>query len=281
MGGLRAADAQVAGRNLDFVLDHRGYALERALNGDAQSGLNRVFVASQPGPLVSDYYAMVRALITSDRKPDLVVLAVAPRDFMSNGLSYPGASQYFRFFSPLIDWQGALPLRDLAYPSLSSRFDSSVRQIIGPHVPACGAGKFVFLRQDKQRYKDIDIDGDCHEESLASTSVTTQLAFFEETIAWLRKAPCTVVVVSLPLLSTHQKSRSFTTELNGRIARTCAEGKGLPGACVSFLNLSVDKRFIKEDFLDPIHLSQAGGHKFANIVSNWIKTNNLNSRMPE
>ena len=101
LGGLRSADAKVAGRKLDFALDHRGYPVENELrkinfttepsrldvsnalsklgfanslnhtpgnsrfaSGGITSASPKVFIASQPGSIASDYYVMTKSLIS-------------------------------------------------------------------------------------------------------------------------------------------------------------------------------------------------------------------------
>jgi hypothetical protein len=262
LGGLRSADAKVAGTKLDFVLDHRSYALESALETANFEKEPKTFIASQPGCLVSDYLVMAESLFSDLRKPKLVVLTVTPRVFLSNGLACPGNSQYYRYFA------SNMPLGtmyDLAFPSLGSKLHAVVQSMMRTPVSTVAPGKYVFLPNDRQVFSDA-LQMYPSNFSFSSKDCKHQIRFLEETLACLNKNKIRTIVVSMPMLKTESVSQ-FRLLQNGL-------AKEILGACetndAEYLDITDDSRFTKTDFLDPIHLSQNGGEKFANILAEFI-----------
>lgn len=265
LGGLRAADAKAADKQLDFVLDHRSYSVEKALssNGDGTT----VFISSQPGSNVSDYYAMVNALFSDERKPELAVFALAPRDFMGNGLDYPGDSQYYRFFSRC---RSAAELNDIAYPDWQSKFDSLIKETFDYQIPKVRTKQFVFLPADKQVYRETAVPYSSKNWQIDSPMFTQELTIFDSMLAILNRENVKVLVVLLPFAEpTNNPGEAKVLSLLQKKFQNHAI-VNQSGQDLFLLDLSSDSRFNKADFLDPIHLSQNGGDKFAKIVAEFI-----------
>lgn len=133
IGGLQAADANTTGKTIDFVANHHCPTLEKALQGR----LGRrpyVFLSALPGAMISDHFAIARALY-KNAAPPVVVVTVSPRDFIDNTLPCAGSTEPYRFFSRYSDMQ---PFTNLAFNDSWSRFcyavsnELPVRKLLGP-----------------------------------------------------------------------------------------------------------------------------------------------------
>lgn len=119
IGGLQAADANSSGKTIDFVSNRRSLVIEDDIY--KKLGVKpTVFLSALPGAMVSDHFAIGRALYRSRTTPALLVLTVSPRDFIDNTLSSAGATDSYRFFSQYSDMS---KYTDLAFHEPRSRFD--------------------------------------------------------------------------------------------------------------------------------------------------------------
>lgn len=131
IGGLQAADANRLNAPVDFVRDHHCRSIEAHLQ--KSDGSPYVFLCALPGAMISDHFAIARALYQSKGAPSAVVLTVSPRDFIDNSLPCAGSTEPYRYFAQFSDmskykrlaynepWQAfqfivseELPLRHLA-----------------------------------------------------------------------------------------------------------------------------------------------------------------------
>lgn len=299
LGGLRSADAEVANRKLDFALDHRGYAIERELKkvncatapsrldisnalsrlgfantfvGSSrpseygESGLLRspkVFIASQPGSIASDYYAMSKCLITEKRKPAIAIVTINPRSLLDNGLTCPGDSDYFRYFARRTTFDSAV--YNVAFPKLQNKIKFALTNIAPPATYQVEVGQFVFLPDDQQTFTDrllYPINFSLNEESCRH-----QIWFLNETLKHYRALKIKTILVSLPLLS-KSPSIEALSKLHGQIQSQISEACANNSA--EYIDLTNDNRFAESDFLDPVHLSQSGGAKLAGVLTEHI-----------
>lgn len=299
LGGLRSADAKVAKRKLDFVLDHHGYSIENELQvinhsaapsrldisnalsrlgfantlsaGDRPSEYNeggllrspKVFIACQPGSIVSDYYAMSKGLISEKKKPAVAIITVNPRSFLDNGLSCAGDSDYFRFFARRSTLDNEI--FNTAYPSLQSKFNFAMKNTFRAPIAQVAVGQFVFLPDDQQHFRDNLIYP--QNFSLHADTCRHQIWFLNETLKYYNALKIKPIVVSLPLLFRNDsiaKLKTLHDELKSPICDTCKSQNA------KYFDLTTDTRFDESDFLDPVHLSQNGGAKIAKILSEYI-----------
>lgn len=260
LGGLRSADAKVAGTKLDFALDHRSYAIESQLNHDG--GELRTFIVSQPGSLVSDYLVIAESLFSDLRKPKRVILTVTPRSFLSNGLPFPGRSDYYRYFSSSVPL-GAM--YDLAFPTVGSKLYAVFQSMLRAPISTMAPGQFVFLPDDKQVFNDkIKMYPDNFVYS--SKDCEHQMRFLDETLRFLQKQKIEASVISMPMLKSEDVAvfRKLQPQLSSEIQDLCKQYDA------EYLDLTEQDSFTKKDFLDPIHLSQSGGEKIASILSSYL-----------
>lgn len=263
LGGLRAADAEKAGRSLDFVLDHRGYELEAAFRQPTS-----VFISAQPGCLLSDYYAILRGLLdrSKDGAPRLVVLAVSPRVLLTNGLSCPGESEYYRFFAKTTDLNDAYVL---AYPSIADRLLERIHERFGKPLSSVKQSQFVFLPDDAQVYQERElIPANFRVDQL---SMEHQIRFLQKSVAFLRskRIDCLVVLMPVKRGQSNRRYQLMSQELLSRLTSLSSSDK------FWFISLDDNRLFQKEDFLDSIHLSQRGGQTFAKAIAHRLNRSAL------
>ncbi|MDZ4837094.1 MAG: hypothetical protein SGJ27_25195 [Candidatus Melainabacteria bacterium] len=299
LGGLRSADAKVAGRKLDFALDHRSYAVESELRkinfttgpsrldisnalsklgfanslnhpasssrfatGGVTSASPKVFIASQPGSIASDYYVMTKGLISEKKKPEIAVITINPRTFLDNGLACPGDSSYFRFFAKHASLNG--PSYNKAYPEFRDKSTAFWKNIVRSPIDQVAVGQFVFLPDDAQSFNDKTLIYPPN-FSFEPQSCRHQIWFLNETLTYLKTANIKSIVVSMPMLQEKQIAafKKLHDSIKGEIAESCQKNEAV------YVDLTDDNRFVSSDFLDPVHLSQNGGAKVAKLIAQY------------
>lgn len=97
-----AADAYTTKSIRDCVTDRRLVTLEKDITR-VTGARPEVINFAMPGGMVSDTYLASKALFTAERKPNVVIIGVNPRDFMDNDMPSVSSTDPFRFFSPYVD----------------------------------------------------------------------------------------------------------------------------------------------------------------------------------
>lgn len=131
MNPLQEQDATFLDRETDAVLDHHSMYLESLLNKrfytTAETGTRNANSARQsiscfnfavPGSLMSDNYMVLRTMLNGDRKPKVVVLGLALRDFIDNQVTCAAATPSFKYLARYTD---VSDLIDLAMPNIWQR----------------------------------------------------------------------------------------------------------------------------------------------------------------
>ncbi|MBX9692870.1 MAG: hypothetical protein K2Z81_10835 [Cyanobacteria bacterium] len=264
LGGLRAADAAEAGKQLDYTRDFRGYCLERQLERTNDKEW-RVFVAAIPGALVSDYCAMAMALF---RKPAVktLVIALAPRDFMPNGMRCPGDSPTFRYFLPAAGFDAKVV--DLAFPHVLNRVsllmdwyqDKKGSLVKNGSLTNIKPGQYVFQPSDGQLYQEMSGQYPINVTTIENDEwFKNQLAIMEDVIPRISECGTRIVIINMPLREKLRKqlSEQTWTRFSNRLRQLCTRSNG------TYLDLSHDQSFSRADFLDNLHLSSRGGTRLA------------------
>jgi hypothetical protein len=101
---------------VDPTIDHQCKCLQDTVTQLSSQPIS-TFAIGLHGAMISDYYALTRALMTEANHPKVVVLGIGPRDFLDNrfpGLLSSQAAQYTRRFAkePLFQ-ESELPKRNL------------------------------------------------------------------------------------------------------------------------------------------------------------------------
>jgi hypothetical protein len=124
---LTLVDADFSGQTLDAVDHPQSVYLEQLLEKQlGRSGIS-CFNFALPGGMISDDYLIAKSLLTTGQKPKVIVLGLALRDFIDNGVGCAADTptyQFFRHFLPLDDVQ------DLAVNTLGARLEYWQNQLI-------------------------------------------------------------------------------------------------------------------------------------------------------
>lgn len=95
---LDGVDADFLGRKIDGSQHHNSCYFESKFK--EATGLDvKSFTFALPGEMPSDAYLVVNNLLTQNKKPDVIVYGVGPRDFLDNLLPSPSATDPYRFLS--------------------------------------------------------------------------------------------------------------------------------------------------------------------------------------
>ena len=106
---LAGVDADFLNRRLDGSQHHRSLYFENGYR--EKTGFQpRTFNFALPGEMPSDAYMITDFLLKDDRRPQVLVYGVGPRDFMDNLLPSPAATDPFRFLSRFGDISSYAPL---------------------------------------------------------------------------------------------------------------------------------------------------------------------------
>ncbi len=136
-------EADFRQQTVDLVADHRSLFLEDVIK--KSSPLNKVecFNFGLPGSMASDDYMVVRALFKPEKKPDVVVLGICPRDMIDNRFNCAGSSKHFQYLSRFTD---AHELLDLSMPQWWQRIGYQVTEAV--YVASKASAAQVMASED-------------------------------------------------------------------------------------------------------------------------------------
>ena len=95
---LDGIDADYLNRRVDGSQHHHSAYFEDELK--RKSGVStKTFTFALPGEMPSDAFLIVNNLLKGDKKPEVIVYGVGPRDFLDNMLPSPASTDPYRFIS--------------------------------------------------------------------------------------------------------------------------------------------------------------------------------------
>jgi hypothetical protein len=291
-----ASDAQHMFKVVD-ALTHRHVV---TLEDNLKERLGRpvtVFNLAQPGAMCSDTYMASKALFTPETQPRVVIVGIAPRDFIDATMPYAAATEPFKFYSRYISagrltftayndvmsWLqfgiDYLPckrlgtfVQGLAAEGNVEHFDdpsatpgkTALNAVLG--AGAAEPGKWLVPANipanmwvdNTKEYK--------HRFQRPNAPVyEAERTFFDAFLSNMQARGITVVVVGMPSLPMNRKllTRKFWSDFRSNVSHTCT----LHSA--QFLDLTDSPVFVKDDYLDTIHLNARGGAKLFNILANY------------
>lgn len=296
-----SADAVTTKTPIDCALHHRVITLENQLKEKLQNGAapNVVNVSVQ-GAGACDYYMMTRVLMEGTRKPKILVLGVAPRDFIDNKVHSLGDTEPFMFYQRYVnfdstvaraysnpwqramgelDWRvGRLPLRrfhSAVAPYLTD--DSSAEK---PRADAANQLRHALCNGSLHIYPgDIVVPATVTEGCFDNTSeyasryknphpahFKTQLFFFEQMLKRMQEENIKVVVVDMPALAKNRfmLPMSFWKNYLAEMQTLC----GKYGA--QYVSLTASPDYVVKDFVDNVHVNWRGGAKVLNRIASEI-----------
>lgn len=295
IGGLRSADARAAGKKLDITIDHQSYLLEKLLQ--EQTGKQHsVFVAQHPGTLVADFLVMSETWFSvANKQPKIVVITLTARDFLSDSRPYIGSGAAFRCLSKYVDLDD---LTWIVYPNTQSRlnwllaqrvaprmFPSDSSQRNGPNTPdsqvsngnsttnggaefRLSRGRVFFEDVDRQDYLPMEYPQKAYEKP--DLNFNSEMLCFLRLLEFLEQKQIKVFVIGTPLYAPDRAEvdKQCWSRFSPRISQACKQHNA------RFLDLTDSNEFLKDDFLDPVHLGIKGGTKLAIEIAKLISMRN-------
>lgn len=292
-----AADAITTGRPVDCASHHRVFTLEKALQSDLDLASPRVVNVSVQGAAASDYYMMTRGLTETGRKPKVLVIGIAPRDFIDNKMQSLGATEPFMFYQRYVDfddtvakaygnpydrgmsemeWRlGQLPLRKLhatVKPFLTdskSAADTNVsnkdqlRLALSNGAINIRPGDIVVPATMSDLWFDNTKEYVSRYKNPNPPNYKTQLFFFDETLKRMNAQGIKVLVVEMPTLPMNRAllPDQFWTSYRSQLSELCKKNDA------GYLDLSNSPDYVKADYVDTCHVNWRGGAKVLKRIS--------------
>jgi len=269
LGPLYGADAFVYNRLVDLAGDHRSYTIEHDLKLLLHKSWH-VLLAGLPGTMISDQFAISRALFSNQYKPKLVAVIFSPSDFLDSTHCSVTTSEPFIFFSK---YNNHLPLsRNLVNNMRSLKdcnfqphnYQGSVSSLnlgipferICPGELVIGSGDGYFFNDDTELYRK-------KYKSPFSLQFQIQLRYLQELFAYLHQQHIPTIAIELPLTNSNHilLPETFWKFYKQRIATICHRNN------VDLWDTeSIWNDFSKIEFCDSAHLNLRGGLKLTRPV---------------
>jgi hypothetical protein len=102
VSAISGCEANYRKEALDLSSYHKATYLDHKLRTKFGGSFN-TYNLSLPGQVPSDAYMMLRAMVSSANRPDVVIYGIAPRDFMDCTLQNPADTEPFKYLVRLVD----------------------------------------------------------------------------------------------------------------------------------------------------------------------------------
>ena len=307
---LGGVDADLLGRDIDAPRHHRSLFFERAFK--QVTGQNvRSFNFALPGEMPSDAYLLTKFLLKGDKRPDVIVYGVGPRDFLDNLLPCAAATDPYQYFSrfgdvsdhiSLIapDWQTRLSyeLGRMFYTyanktDLSSSFSRSVTNILANLLPLSGSSISILERRTVlPDYRPFEVaDREC---LFRPQTPKTRPPFADNIEEYRRRYKqlkwdtyLTQMTFLSDLLQTARDRQTRVvvvsmpiTTINRTLLSDLAWDvykRGIKVVATSkgatFIDLEGSGKFELADFGDTVHLHSGGGAKLLTVLAEQLAAN--------
>lgn len=299
-----SADATTTYKDIDCALHHRVFTLEKHLKERLPGKDPTVLNISIQGAGACDYYMMTRGLMEGARKPKVLVVGIAPRDFIDNKIHNLGDTEPFMFHQRYVDfdetvaraysnpfvramgeleWKiGRLPLRRLHAAVASYFTDGSgaentrrkeagddLRYALSASSQRIFPGDIVVPKVVPEGFHDNTAEYVSRYKNPHPQHFTTQLFFFEEMLKRMNAQNIQVLVVDMPTLQRNRDMlpTAFWNNYKTQLKEVCARQKA------DYLFLSDSTDFIQRDFIDNVHVSFRGGAKVLAKIADEIVRN--------
>lgn len=296
-----SADATTTYKDIDCALHHRVFTLEKDLKQRLPGLDPTVLNVSIQGAGACDYYMMTRGLMESARKPKVLVVGIAPRDFIDNKVHNLGDTEPFMFHQRYVDfdetvaraysnpflramgeleWKiGRLPLRRLhaavaSYLTDGKGAESTRRKEAGDDLRyALSAssqrifpGDIVVPKVVPEGFHDNTAEYVSRYKNPHPKQFTTQLFFFEEMLKRMKAQSIEVLVVDMPTLKRNRDMlpAEFWNRYKLQMREICARQNA------DYLFLSDSPEFVQRDFIDNVHVSYRGAAKVLARIADEI-----------
>ncbi|MBY0356735.1 MAG: hypothetical protein K2W82_01935 [Candidatus Obscuribacterales bacterium] len=295
MGSAMAcADAQHLFQLID-VVTHRHIV---TLEDDLKAKLGKpaqVLSLSTPGSMVSDGYMASHVLFKDTNKPKLVIVSIAPRDFIDNTLPLPAATEQFKFFSRFMDTSAVesfaytepfawldfklskMPLRlfgseiqqankSVEEESAAGQQVKNVLQSVTAVASAVKPGQWIVPANLPPVWADNSKEYINRFKNPGSPNYKAEMDFFRQWLKEMNEAGIEVLVVGMPSLPMNRQllPDSFWSGFRTDVANACRNYRA------EWLDLTASEEFVRQDYLDTVHLNAHGGFKLFERIATYI-----------
>lgn len=125
---LDGVDADYTKKQIDGAKHHKSIFFESKFKQYSGTDVTSYNFAL-PGEMPSDAYLLTKFLLKNEKRPDVIVYGVGPRDFMDNLLPSPKATDPFRYLSRLGDYSERI---DLIAPKWEERLGWEIGRMFYP-----------------------------------------------------------------------------------------------------------------------------------------------------
>jgi hypothetical protein len=302
---INLADAQVLDKILDGSQHHESAYFSRLIENMTGRQV-QTFNFALPGEMPSDAFLITKLLLKGDKKPEMIVYGVGPRDFMDNLLSGPTTTDPYRFLSrldenPLTDyppsgpWEGQFGkfLGKVFYPYgkreiLMERFDLFLQRLVAEWLPECLRDRQISNQQLHMllpSYHPMSIAvGECLFSPINKQTASVLKDNIDEykrrygTLKWETFLSQLKYLADCLEIARKQKTEVLIvsmpiTKVNRSLIPSLAWNaykRSLRVVAMSkgarFVDLDESKEFSDADFGDTVHLNTVGGIKLIQLL---------------
>ncbi|HEY9870078.1 MAG TPA: hypothetical protein V6D08_13005 [Candidatus Obscuribacterales bacterium] len=248
-----------------------------------------VFSLAIFGQMVSDAYIYVTEYLKDAKRPEWIIMGIAPRDFSDFDLPAPTATMTFRRLVGLANFSR---YADLYLPEWQMKADflathtcflygkrwrmqkelekavNKVYRLAGLTPPPATrptgdqAAAFMLSGSDAERWQSSAREYRRRYRNIDAPSLNVQMGFLGELLRVCRERGTKVLIVNMPLTELNRSllPAGFYDGFRARLARAAAR----PG--VYLLDLGDSREFVLADYWDTAHLNHSGGRKLLKRV---------------
>lgn len=248
-----------------------------------------VFSLAVFGQMLSDAYIYVTEYLHGEKRPEWIIMGIAPRDFSDCDLPSPTATMTFRRLVGLANFSR---YADLYLPEwqmkadflashacffygkrwrLQKEFEKAVDKVYAlAGLTAASAGKpsgerpaaFMLSGSEAERWQSSAREYRRRYRNIDAQSLNVQMGFLAQLLRVCRERGTKVLIVNMPLTELNRSllPAGFYDGFRACLARAAQR----PG--VYLLDLGDSREFVLSDYWDTAHLNHSGGRKLLKRV---------------
>ncbi len=288
-----AMDAEKNPHLPDIFHYHGSTALEDKL-ADAGAPKQRVYSLAIFGEMISDAYIYVNDFMKGDKKPDVLMFGIAPRDFSDSDLPAPMATFTFKrlvgmdnfpryaesFLPGWNDKADFVASHSCFFYGKRWRLQHEVQRVVDRFYNALGIPKenaasvakpdpdkntagFMLNGSAQERWSNSEKEYRRRYHGIGEKDLSIQEGFLKKVLDVCAERHINVVLVNMPLAKKNRDLMppGFYSRFRAKISSVAAR----PG--VRFVDLGESPDFTENDFWDTAHLNHFGGHKLIDQIA--------------
>jgi hypothetical protein len=299
---LAGVDADYYNKKRDGAEHHHSEYFEQALLNKTGTPV-KTYNFALPGEMPSDAY-LITKLVTKEKRPNVIVYGIGPRDFMDNLLPNASSTDPFHFLERFVD---IAPIAQLAMPGWTERFNYElgkanyfyggkidlctqfnklasaelnkvlpkpaelmprqlVHKLMPDHKPFELEKKDAYFRPltDLELASFVD-NLEEYRKRYKHLNTKTFLTQFQFLVKSVEEARSRGVHVVIVAMPITDLNRELIPDQAWNLYRNSV--KTVATACgASFVDFSESACFNRKDFSDTVHLHARGGRKFLDLL---------------